>query len=122
MKYYLMGLRYMDNIKNDKYYVDKIVEDLRFIIKHMDRVDIEELNKNEVLLDSMLFRLIQISENAKKLSDEFKEDNSIVPWTAIYGLRNRIVHDYGNVELSIVYDTLINDIPELLEVIEKLLD
>lgn len=122
MKYYLMGLRYMDNVKNDKYYVDKIVEDLRFIIKHMDRVDLEELNKNEVLLDSMLFRLIQISENAKKLSDGFKEDNSMVPWTAIYGLRNRIVHDYGNVELSIVYDTLINDIPELLEVIEKLLD
>ena len=122
MKYYLMGLRYMDNVKNDKYYVDKIIEDLRFIIKHMDRVDIEELNKNEVLLDSMLFRLIQISENAKKLSDGFKEDNSMVPWTAIYGLRNRIVHDYGNVELSIVYDTLINDIPELLEVIEKLLD
>lgn len=112
----------MDNIKNDKYYVDKIVEDLKFIIKHMDRVDLEELNKNEVLLDSMLFRLIQISENAKKLSDGFKEDNSMVPWTAIYGLRNRIVHDYGNVELSIVYDTLINDIPELLEVIEKLLD
>ena len=122
MKYYLMGLRYMDNVKNDKYYVDKIIEDLRFIIKHMDRVDLEELNKNEVLLDSMLFRLIQISENAKKLSDGFKADNSMVPWTAIYGLRNRIVHDYGNVELSIVYDTLINDIPELLEVIEKLLD
>lgn len=122
MKYYLMGLRYMDNVKNDKYYVDKIIEDLRFIIKHMDRVDLEELNKNEVLLDSMLFRLIQISENAKKLSDGFKEDNSMVPWTAIYGLRNRIVHDYGNVELSIVYDTLINDIPELLGVIEKLLD
>lgn len=122
MKYYLMGLRYMDNVKNDKYYVDKIIEDLRFIIKHMDRVDLEELNKNEVLLDSMLFRLIQISENAKRLSDEFKGDNSIVPWTAIYGLRNRIVHDYGNVELSIVYDTLINDIPELLEEIEKLLD
>ena len=122
MKYYLMGLRYMDNIKNDKYYVDKIIEDLRFIIKHMDRVDLEELNKNEVLLDSMLFRLIQLSENAKKLSDGFKEDNSMVPWTAIYGLRNRIVHDYGNVELSIVYDTLINDVPELLEVIEKLLD
>lgn len=122
MKYYLMGLRYMDNVKNDKYYIDKIVEDLRFIIKHMDRVDLEELNKNEVLLDSMLFRLIQISENAKRLSDEFKEDSSIVPWTAIYGLRNRIVHDYGNVELSIVYDTLINDIPELLGVIEKILD
>ena len=39
----------------------------------MQNVDIEELNKNEVLLDSMLFRMIQVSENAKKLSDEIKE-------------------------------------------------
>ena len=35
----------------------------------------------------------------------------------LYGLRNRIVHDYGNVDLNIVYETLKNDIPELLEMI-----
>lgn len=33
----------------------------------------DNTNKNEVLLDSMLFRMIQVSENAKKLSDERKE-------------------------------------------------
>lgn len=41
----------------------------------------------------------------------------VVPWNALYGLRNRIVHDYGNVDLNVVYETLKNDIPELLEVI-----
>ena len=35
----------------------------------------------------------------------------------MYGLRNRIVHDYGNVDLTIVYDTLVRDIPGLLEII-----
>ena len=37
---------------------------------------------------------------------------------AVYGLRNRIVHDYGSVDLGIVYDTLKDDIPELLHLIE----
>ena len=37
----------------------------------MQDVDLEELNANEILLDSMLFRMIQLSENAKKLSDEY---------------------------------------------------
>lgn len=83
----------------------------------MNGVDIEELDKNEVLLDSMLFRMIQISENARKLSDEYKEHNSNVPWSALYGLRNRIVHDYGNVDLNIVFETLKNDIPKLLRII-----
>jgi len=104
----------MDNLKNDTYYIQKIIQDLNFIVLHMKDICIEGLNENEVLLDSMLFRMIQLSENAKKLSDEYKMKNSNVPWNAIYGLRNRIVHDYGNVDLNVVFETLKNDVPELL--------
>lgn len=107
----------MDNIKNDVYYIQKLQTDLEFITNHMRNVNLEELNKDEVLLDSMLFRMIQISENAKKLSDTYKLTHGDIPWSALSGLRNRIVHDYGNVDLNIVYETLKNDIPELLELL-----
>lgn len=107
----------MDNIKNDHYYIQKLQQDLSFIVMHMKNVDIEELSKNEILQDSMLFRMIQISENAKKLTEQYKADHAAIPWKAIYGLRNRIVHDYGNVDLEVVYETLKYDIPELLEMI-----
>lgn len=76
----------MDNVKNDRYYIQKIRNDLQFIVQHMKDVDIEELNANEILLDSMLFRMIQLSENAKKLSDEYKEKRGYIPWNAMYGL------------------------------------
>ena len=109
----------MDNIKNDKYYVVRIRDDLKFITHHMEGVSIEELTENEILQDSMMFRLIQISENAKKLSDKYKEEHAIIPWFAIYGLRNKIVHDYGNVDMSIVHETLIKDIPTLLQMLEQ---
>lgn len=109
----------MDNIKNDIYYAGKIKEDLAFIVKHTREIDKEFLSDNEILLDSMLFRLIQISENAKKLSDEYKGNHKRVPWLAIYGLRNRIVHDYGSVDLDIVYATLKDDIPTLLQIMSK---
>ena len=82
-------------------------------------IDSEELGKNEILLDSMLFRLIQISENSKRLSDQFKNEYPQIPWMAVYGLRNRIVHDYGNVDLSIIYSTVKNDIPELYTLLNK---
>ena len=112
----------MDNIKNDKYYVGKIRDDLEFIAHHMEGVSIEELTENEILQDSMMFRLIQISENAKKLTDKYKEGHAIIPWFAIYGLRNRIVHDYGNVDISIVHETLIKDIPDLLQMLEQVIN
>ena len=62
----------MDNVKTDSYYIEKIRKDLEFIVEHMRNVDIEELNANEVLLDSMMFRMIQLSANAKKLTDEYR--------------------------------------------------
>lgn len=110
----------MDNIKNDQYYACKLRDDLAFIVTHMKGIDLEELSKNEVLQDSMMFRLIQISENAKRLSEDYKGKHLDIPWTAIYGLRNRIVHDYGSVDLTIVYSTLQDDVPELLSMIEKM--
>lgn len=33
----------MDNVKNDRYYIQKIQNDLQFIVQHMKDVDIEEL-------------------------------------------------------------------------------
>ena len=65
-----------------------------------------------------MFRLIQISENSKKLSDDFKKKHGTVPWMAVYGLRNRIVHDYGSVDLGIVFETLKTDIPVLYALIK----
>ncbi|SFT52152.1 Uncharacterized conserved protein, contains HEPN domain [Lachnospiraceae bacterium XBD2001] len=109
----------MDNRKTDTYYARKIEDDLEFVVKHTANVAQEELAENEILLDSMLFRLIQVSENAKHLSEEYRRSRPSIPWMAISGLRNRIVHDYGHVELGIVYETLKNDIPELLSVIRK---
>ncbi len=105
----------MDNVKDDKYYRAKMRDDLIFIKGHMDHVSREEFNKEEILQDSMMFRLIQVSENAKKLTEDYKEKQHGVPWPDIYGLRNRIVHEYGHVDLGIVYDTLIYDVPDLLE-------
>ena len=65
-----MELKSMDNIKDDNYFIRKIMQDLQFIVDHMENVDQVELTTNEILLDSMLFRMIQISENAQRLSNE----------------------------------------------------
>ena len=109
----------MDNVKDDAYFVGRIADDLDFIIRHMNDKSPDDFSENEILQDSMMFRLIQVSENARKLSEEYKEQHSVIPWTAITGLRNRIVHDYGNVNLSIVFETLKNDIPVLMDNIKQ---
>lgn len=65
-----------------------------------------ELESNEILVDSVMFRLIQIAENADKLTEDFKACYDRIPWRAMKGMRNRIVHEYGNVKMTVVYDTV----------------
>ena len=109
----------MDNVKDDRYYLGKIIDDLKFVIDHTEGKTREEIENDEVLIDSILFRIIQISENNGKLTDLFKADHQDVPWLAIKGMRNRIVHDYGVMDFSIIYDTVVHGIPETYE---KLID
>ncbi len=111
----------MDNVKDDVYYAKKIVVDMQFLIANTKGQTIEQISKNEILLDSIMFRLIQISENTTKLSENFKRRNNEIPWSAIKGLRNRIVHDYGNVDYGIIYETVIDEIPYCLEMILKII-
>ena len=115
-----MGSKSMDNVKNDRYYLEKIKTDLRFVIAHTEGKTKEEVETNELLIDSILFRIIQIAENNNRLSDAFKASHPEVPWLAIKGMRNRSVHDYGYVDFSIVYDTVARGIPEMYEKLQAL--
>ena len=65
--------------------------------------------------------IIQIGELANRLSDETKESSKNIPWRAIRGMRNLHAHDYENVDLEIVWNTLLKDIPELKQSLEGLL-
>lgn len=112
----------MDNKKDNRYYQQKIITDLSFVHEHTKGLTKTELENNEILVDSVMFRLIQIAENSDKLTDDFKALHSEIPWRAMKGMRNKIVHDYGNVDLSVVYHTVTKDIPELLPALKEIAD
>lgn len=100
----------MDNKKDNEYYIKNVLVDLNFLIKHTKDLTKSEFEQDEVLLDSIMFRFIQISEHIKKLSIQFKTTHKQIPWNNIIGLRNRIVHEYGKVDLNIIYNVVKNDI------------
>ena len=110
----------MNNYKNDEYYIERVLNNLQFIKKNMKEVSIDILKENEILLDSMLFRLIQIQEDIKKLSIEFKMKHDSIPWFQISGIRNRIVHDYGNIDLRVVYKSLTGDVDLLINIFSSI--
>jgi uncharacterized protein with HEPN domain len=54
-----------------------------------------------------------MSEHMNNISQDFKLSNSNNDWISIKGFRNRLVHDYGGVNLQFVYNEITVDIPNL---------
>ena len=79
-------------------------------------MDYDTFIKNEVLVEACVFNLSQLGEIANKADEEFQ-----IPWRQVYGLRNKIVHDYEGVNLKLVWEIISDDLPELKETLEGFL-
>ncbi len=106
------------------------VEILKKIIGYCDDVELlkEKYNcsfesyENDISFQySCNMCIIQIGELVGRLSYEFIEKYNEIPWHAIKGMRNLHAHDYENVDLEIVWNTLVEDIPYLKEQISKII-
>ena len=71
--------------------------------------------------DAILFNLIIIGEAANRISEDFQEEYFTVPWSAMIGTRNVIVHGYDQVKLQIVWQILQRDLASLKSQIADIL-
>ena len=115
-----MVSKFMDNKKDDKYYAIEAIEQIEKIDKYVGVKTYEEFMSDDQLIDAVMFRLVQMVESIKKISLEFKEKNSQIPWGKIMGFRNGIVHEYGKTDNSVVYEIIMNDLKPLRNVLESL--
>lgn len=80
---------------------------------------LESFEKNEVVVDAVLFNLEQIGEIAKSISETTKNDSPNIPWTDVIGLRNIISHNYQGVRLDLIYNIVNTDLVELIHLLEQ---
>lgn len=63
---------------------------------------------------------IPLGEAAKRLSLEFREQHGKIPWQKVAGMRDKLVHEYEDVDLDEVWKTARSDIPRLMDSLEPL--
>lgn len=111
----------MDNKKDNRYYASKALESINIIHDYFGIMSYEEFLRDTMLIDAILFRLVQVVENIKNLTDDFKNKFPSIPWGEIVGFRNGIVHEYGKTDYSQVYKILVKDLKDLEGTLQTLL-
>ena len=78
----------------------------------------DEYLANRVLQNALCLELEIIGEAARTVSEEFKTAHAEIPWRDIVGLRNRIVHEYFRLDLNVIWEIVVRDLPPLVKIIE----
>lgn len=94
-----------------------LIEDMLERIHRIERsvvgMNHERFLGDDKTIDAVIRNLTVIGEAANRLPQDFKDQHMDVPWHRIVGLRHRIVHDYLDVDLDLVWAILETELPRL---------
>jgi len=107
-------------MKDDSAYLKHIRDAIQRIEKYT-AVGEEVFFEQTHWQDAIIRQLEIIGEASKGLSAGFKDQHKEAPWRQISGLRDRLIHDYVNVNLNLVWKITQTEIPELKSRIEEYL-
>jgi uncharacterized protein with HEPN domain len=62
-----------------------------------------------------------LGEASKRIPSDVRDKYPAVPWRAMAGIRDKLIHDYVNVNLEVVWKTVTEDLPSLIPQIEQVI-
>ena len=107
--------------KDDEIRLRHILDAAHEAFQFVEGLSREDLNTDRKLNLSLVRLLEIIGEAARGTSTGFQRKHSDLPWKSMAGMRNRLIHGYFDVNLDVVWETVKNDLPPMIDKIEKIL-
>jgi uncharacterized protein with HEPN domain len=78
-----------------------------------------DLDRDRMLVHSLVRCIEIIGEAASRVSPPGRSETLAIPWPDIVSMRNRLIHAYFEINLDLVWDTVVDDLPPLIAALEK---
>ncbi len=102
-------------------YLLDILERCERITRYVEGLDQERWSQDVRTQDAVLRNLEVIGEAVKRLPADLRRQAPEIPWQDIAGLRDILIHEYEGVDLAIVWDIAVNEVPALHQAVSGLL-
>ncbi len=103
-------------------YLRDILDSIQRIRRYTEGMELAGFQEDDLVQDAVLRRIGVIGEAVGYLPAELKEQYPQVPWQDIKGMRNKLIHDYGHVDLELVWAVVQKDLPLLEPQIRQILN
>ena len=99
--------------QRDNLRLQHIVKATEHIAEFIEGVTREEFELNYEKQSAVIRQLEIIGEAANRLSPEFIQRNCFIDWSKVVGMRHKMIHDYFEVDVNIIWTTAFEDVPLL---------
>ena len=108
-------------MNRDRQFLLDMLLSARIAVSYITEKARTDLESDLQLQDAVIRRLLIIGEASNRVSQTTQQNLPTIPWRFISGMRNRLVHEYDDIDLDIVWDTLQKSLPILIIELEKII-
>ncbi|MDX1920820.1 MAG: DUF86 domain-containing protein [Candidatus Caenarcaniphilales bacterium] len=101
--------------------LEDILDSIEQIQKYVLGLDFDKFENNRLVIDAVVRNLEIIGEASKLLTEDFRRKYTNIPWVKIIATRNKVIHEYGSVNLEIVWGIIEKELPRLKDEFTALL-
>lgn len=105
----------------DRIIIQKIIGYISDVEKYVEGQEARDFLDDKKTITACAFTVSQIGELVKEIDDETINKYNTIPWSSIRGMRNRIIHDYENVDLSVLWGTIKESLPILKDQLKDII-
>ncbi len=100
--------------------VEDILDAIARIERYVAGLNFEEFRVDQKTVDAVVRNLEIIGEAVRRLAADHQNLPVGIPWVDIAGMRNILIHEYFGVDLSIIWQTISEDLPELRRQLQRI--
>lgn len=99
---------------DDRWRVRQMIDSAQSALRFVSGRARDDLDADQMLLFAVVRAVEILGEAASKVSEEVRSAHGEIPWGAIIGMRNRLVHAYFEIDTGVVWVAVTEEIPDLL--------